>query len=123
MKSQNPKLLFDGDCKFCNFWVQFIQKKKTKNDFIFLPLQSEKGRELLLQFHIDSTVDSVVYIWKDKAHIKSNAAFQIIKQFGYLWHTLLLFWLLPKPLRDWAYDLIAKNRHKFFSAKNECDLH
>lgn len=123
MKQSNPILLFDGDCKICNFWVQFIQKRKPKNKFEFLPLQSDKGKALLIEFKIDSTIDSIVFIWKKKAYIKSNAAFQIIKQFGFWWKILLVFWLIPKPIRDWGYDVIAKNRHRFFVTKKECEIH
>lgn len=123
MNTQNPILLFDGDCKICNFWVQFIQKRKTKNKFEFVPLQSQKGNLLLADYKINSSIDSIVFILKNKAYIKSNAAFQIIKQFGFLWKVLLIFWLVPRPIRDWGYDKIAKNRHRFFATKNECDLH
>ena len=123
MNRQNPILLFDGDCKICNFWVQFIQKRKPKNRFEFIPLQSEKGKSLLVELKIDSSIDSIVFIWKNKAHIKSYAALQIIKQFGSWWRILLIFWAVPKPIRDWGYDFIAKNRHRFFAAKNDCEIH
>ena len=123
MKQSNPILLFDGDCKICNFWVQFIQKRKPKNKFEFLPLQSDKGKALLIELKIDSTIDSIVFMWNSKAYIKSNAAFQIIKQFGFWWKVLLVFWFVPKSIRDWGYDVIAKNRHRFFVTKKECEIH
>ena len=123
MNRQNPILLFDGDCKICNFWVQFIQKRKPKNRFEFIPLQSEKGKSLLAEFNINPSIDSIVFIWKNKGHIKSDAAFQIIKQFQFLWKVLLIFWIVPKKLRDWCYDFIAKNRHRFFTTKNDCEIH
>ena len=123
MKTLNPILLFDGDCKICNFWVQFIQKRKPRKKFEFTPLQSQKGKLLLEDYKINSSIDSIVFIWKNKAHIKSGAAFQIIKQFGFFWQISLIFWLIPKPIRDWVYDLIAKNRHRFFATKNECEIH
>ena len=120
---KNPILLFDGECEFCNFWVQFIQKRKPKNKFEFLPLQSDKGKVLLVDNKIDSSVDSIVFIWNSKAYIKSNAALQIIKQLGFWWKILLIFWFVPKPIRDWGYDFIARNRHRFFAGKKECDIH
>ena len=123
MISESPILLFDGECKVCNFWVQFIQKRQPENKFEYLPLQSDKGKLLLEEFKIDSSIDSIVFIWKEKAFIKSNAALQIIKQFGFWWRLLLVFWLVPRPIRDFGYDIIAKNRHRFFVTKKECDLH
>lgn len=123
MKESNPILLFDGDCEFCNFWVQFILKRKPKNRFQFFPLQSERGKELLVKYQINPSTDSVVFIWKNKAYIKSNAAFQIVKQLGPFWKLLFVIWLIPRPIRDWMYDLVAKNRHKLFNSKNECEIH
>lgn len=123
MNKLNPILLFDGDCTICNFWVQFILKRKPKNTFQFIPLQSDKGVKLLNEYKVKPTVDSIVFIWKNKAHIKSDAAFQIIKQFSVIWKLLFVFWIIPRAIRDWGYDYIAKNRHKFFATKTECEIH
>lgn len=123
MKTQNPLLLFDGECTMCNFWVQFIKKRNPKKSIDFLPLQSEKGNLILFKYKIDSSVDSIVFVWNNKAYIKSSAALQIINQLGLWWKILLIFWLIPKPIRDWGYDVIARNRHRFFATKGECDLH
>ncbi len=122
MSAVNPILLFDGECKFCSFWVQFIKKRKPKNQFQFLPLQSETGKELLHEYKVNPSIDSVVFIWKEKAHIKSNAAFQILIQLGGFWNLLLVFWLIPRPIRDWMYDLVARNRHRFVK-NNNCEIH
>ena len=123
MNTQNPILLFDGDCKICNFWVQFIQKRKPKNKFKYIPLESDKGQTNLTNFNVSSSIDSIVFIWNNKAYIKSNAAFQILKQFNVWWRFLLIFWIVPRPIRDWGYDFIAKNRHRFFVTKKECEIH
>ena len=123
MNTQNPILLFDGDCKICNFWVQFIQKRNPKNKFEYITLQSEKGQTFLAEFKINTSIDSIVFIWNKKANVKSNAAFQILKQFNVWWRVLLIFWIVPRPIRDWGYDLIAKNRHRFFVTKKECEIH
>ena len=123
MNELNPILLFDGDCKFCNFWVQFIQKRKPKRAFKFFPLQSAQGKILLHKYEIISSTDSVVFIWKERAYIKSNAAFQIIKQLGPVWRLLLIGLIIPRSIRDWMYDIVAKNRNRFFTSKTECEIH
>lgn len=123
MRNEKAILLFDGECEFCNFWVQFIQKRKPKVKMFYLPLQSNEGKQLLQNHQIHSSVDSIVFIWKNKAYTKSNAAFQIVRQLGGLWNLFFVFWLVPKPLRDWIYDLIAKHRKKFFITKKDCEIH
>lgn len=123
MRNEKTILLFDGECEFCNFWVQFIQKRKPKVKMLYLPLQSSEGEQYLKSHQVHSSVDSIVFIWKNKAYTKSNAAFQIVRQLGGVWKLLFVFWLVPRPLRDWVYDLIAKNRKRFFITKKDCEIH
>lgn len=52
--------------------------------------------------------------------MKSTAALKIISQFGALWKLLLVFWIIPTPIRDSVYSYIAKNRYKWFGKKESC---
>ncbi|MGB1041685.1 MAG: thiol-disulfide oxidoreductase DCC family protein [Flavobacteriales bacterium] len=115
-------VLFDGECKFCNFWVQFIKKRKSKSEFVFHPLQSDIGKDSIDSYQIHADIDSIVVIKNDKAFIKSSAALQVLKSIGGIWNLLLIFWVIPRAIRDWGYDIIAKNRHRFFKSTS-CKLH
>ena len=96
MKANTTILLFDGECEFCNFWIQFVKKRNSKATFEFYPLQSEKGQKLITEYRISDEIDSVVVIKKNKAFVKSNAALQIVKSLGGVWRLLLIFWMIPK---------------------------
>jgi len=123
MKVKKLILLFDGECKFCNFWVGLIQRKKAQHKFIYLALESKEGKELRFAHKVDLSIDSVLVIDSDKVYDKSSAAFKIAHTLGGFWNLTFVFWLIPKPLRNWLYDLIAKNRHLFFKNRNSCELH
>ena len=100
MNTKNPILLFDGECEFCNFWIQFVKKRNSQAEFLFHPLQSEKGEQLIEEYKIGREIDSVVVIKNKRAFIKSNAALQIVKSLEGLWKLLFVFWIIPKPIRD-----------------------
>ncbi len=123
MKTEKPILLFDGDCKFCNFWVALIQRQKVKHKFNYYPLNSPEGEKLLEKYQVEKAVDSVLVIDNKKVFYKSNAAFRVAKTLGGFWNLTLILWLIPKPIRNWLYDIIAKNRNKFFKNRENCEIH
>jgi predicted DCC family thiol-disulfide oxidoreductase YuxK len=72
-------------------------------------------------YEIDANkCDSVIYIYKDKAFIKSTAALQIAKKLGGGWPLLYGLIIIPRFIRDWVYGFIAKNRYRWFGKKDSC---
>ncbi len=121
---KNKKLiLFDGVCNLCNYSVQKIIKFDTSDTFVFTSLQSNLGQNILKELNIDSQqIDSIVLYDSDKYYIKSSAILKIVNDFGMLWKWTQIFWLLPKPIRDYLYRIVAKNRYKWFGKKQQCML-
>lgn len=116
-------ILFDGVCNFCNYWVNFILDKDETNLFKFAALQSEKGRELLEKYNLPKdNFDSFILIANDSLFKKSSAAFEIAKHLNGLPKLLSAFSFLPRTFTDLVYDLVAKNRYKFFGKKNVCRI-
>ncbi|MGW9686353.1 thiol-disulfide oxidoreductase DCC family protein [Flagellimonas sp. 2504JD1-5] len=115
-------ILFDGVCNLCNGAVQFIIKRDKKDVFRYAALQSEVGKQLIAERAIDtSKVDSIILIEPSVAYFtKSDAAIQISQDFGGLWKAMTIFTWIPKIFRDGIYDLIAKNRYKWFGRKDAC---
>ncbi len=114
-------VLFDGVCNLCNKSIQFVIKHDKKDQFRFASLQSEVGKQLLEKFDINrNQTDSIVLITpENKFYVKSSAALHIAKKMKYyFWMSIFLY--LPKIVRDKIYDLIAKNRYKWFGKKVEC---
>ena len=122
--SSNSKIiLFDGICNFCNYWVNFIIDHDKQNIFKFAALQSEKGRELLDKFELPKDdFDSFILISQNKVYKKSSAAFEIAKQLNGWPKIIIPFGILPHSLTDLIYDLVAKNRYKFFGKKDSCRI-
>lgn len=114
-------ILFDGECDFCSFWVKFVIQRDKKDVFRFASLQSDIGKKILAQYQIDNAIDSVVFIQKNKAFIKSTATLQILKTMGGLRSVIFVFIIIPRFIRDFFYDLIAKYRYLFFR-QNSCQL-
>ena len=114
-------ILFDGVCNFCNDSVNFIIKNDKKNYFKFAPLQSEIGEKLLAEHQIDrEKTDSVIVVENEKAYTHSTAALRIAKNLGGIWSFAYAFIIVPKFIRDAAYNLIARNRYKWFGKKDAC---
>lgn len=114
-------VLFDGVCNLCNNTVVRIIKHDKKDLFRFASLQSEIGKKLTGERGIDtSEIDSIVLIDPGNAYyIKSDAALQIAKELSpYSW--MRIFLPLPRVFRDFFYDIIAKNRYKWFGKKEAC---
>ncbi|MCS6832078.1 MAG: thiol-disulfide oxidoreductase DCC family protein [Flammeovirgaceae bacterium] len=116
-------ILFDGVCNLCNSSVNFIIERDKKRRYKFASLQSETGRKLLEKMGLPSNkLDSIVLIEDETVYFKSTAALKIASQLDGFWKIFGIFRLVPRPLRDAAYDLIAKNRYRWFGKKASCRI-
>jgi predicted DCC family thiol-disulfide oxidoreductase YuxK len=120
-QEQQHILLFDGVCNLCNGVVKFVIRRDKKAKIKFASLQSETGQRLLKQFNLPTNdPDSFVYIHGEEYHLRSSAALNLMKVLGGGWQLLYLFMAVPKPLRDFCYRLIAKNRYRLFGKEDSC---
>lgn len=115
-------ILFDGVCNLCNSFVNKIIKKDKKNIFVFASLDSEIGKEITDYLNIDTTkIESIILYEPNISYeLKSTAALQIVKEFGGFWWFTQIGYLLPQTIRDGIYDIVAKNRYKWFGKKDSC---
>jgi len=115
-------IIFDGVCNLCNSKVLFIIKHDKKNRFMFAPIQSESGQQIISQFNIDTAeTDSILlYSHKNGLKIKSTAALQIAKLLRFPVSLWSIFLIVPACMRNWVYDLIANNRYKWFGRNDKC---
>ncbi|MBK9331764.1 MAG: thiol-disulfide oxidoreductase DCC family protein [Ignavibacteria bacterium] len=116
-------ILFDGVCNLCNSSVNFIIDNDRRNVFKFASLQSETGSELRKKHNLSSKdIDSVILIDADRAYIKSDAALRIAAELGGIYKVISYLRFMPKFIRDFFYDIIAKNRYKWFGKKDTCRI-
>lgn len=118
---EEPIVLFDGVCNLCNGAVQFIIKRDKEEKFRFASLQSESGQKILNQYGLPTaSFNSFVLIMGDRYFIKSTAVLNVLKELGGIYRMFYAFIMLPKPLRDFVYDLIAKSRYQLFGKNDSC---
>jgi predicted DCC family thiol-disulfide oxidoreductase YuxK len=116
-------ILFDGVCNLCNGLVQFIIERDKKQLFKFSSLQSEFGQSILEKNGFPKTeLDSFLFLSEGKLHQKSSAGLHVAKKLGGFWTLFYVFIIIPKPIRDWIYSFIAKNRYKWFGKQESCWL-
>ena len=119
--NEHPIILFDGVCNLCNRSVQYVIKHDPEALFRFASLQGETGQQLLKQFNLSTTdLNSFVLIRDNKAYTRSDAALNVAKQLTGLTKLLYGFIIVPPFIRNAVYNLIAKNRYKWFGKKDSC---
>ena len=118
-----PIVLFDGDCHFCNSSVQFIIKHDHKGIYYFAPLQSKRAQVLLEKHQISIDINSLVLIENDRAFIKSAAVLKICRNLHGIWSFFYVFNIFPKRLLNSIYDVMAKNRYRWFGMKTYCKIY
>lgn len=122
MKNEGKKIiLFDGVCNLCNGAINFIIKRDKKDIFRYASLQSDVGLKLTKERGIDtSKMDTFLLIESDKYYHKSTAALHIARQLSGVYPLFSIFLIIPKPIRNWVYGIISKNRYKWFGKNESC---
>ncbi len=115
-------ILFDGLCNLCEASVQFVIKYDKDDVFRFVSLQSELGQKIIAHIGINAkNIDSVVLYQPGVAYYyKSNAALQIARGLGGIFHLGTIFRIIPTGFRNLIYDYVAKNRYKWHGKKDVC---
>jgi predicted DCC family thiol-disulfide oxidoreductase YuxK len=115
-------VLFDGICNLCNATINFVIDRDPTKRIRFASLQSSIGQNLLKANNLSTTdFDSVVLI-DERGHCfqKSSAALKIAKKMKGIWPLLYVFIIIPPFLRNIFYDIVAKNRYKWFGQSETC---
>ncbi len=109
-------LFYDGDCALCNHCVQYVIKhERAGEELLFSSLQSDFAKLELAKYNYDFTqTNTMVLIKENKAFFKSNAALTLNKFLKPPYSWLFTFIIFPKFFRDWVYDIVARNRKKWF---------
>jgi predicted DCC family thiol-disulfide oxidoreductase YuxK len=119
--SASPLLLFDGICNLCNGTVRFILARDKRGIFRFAALQSDPGRAQLRRLGLEaSQLKTLILIEGGRHSERSTASLRILLNLGWPYKALYAFILIPKPLRDLVYDLVARNRYRLFGKREAC---
>jgi predicted DCC family thiol-disulfide oxidoreductase YuxK len=123
MKSETSKyiIFFDGHCGLCNGFVDFVIRNDNEMKFQFSPLQSDFANENLTPEDVQDLKSVIVQI-SGKTFKKSQAVFAVLSELGGTWRWLCVFAYFPSVLRNWIYDLIARNRYHLFGKRESCRI-
>ena len=113
-------ILFDGVCVLCSWWVRFVIERDASARFRFVAIQSIRGSALATRLAVDvASPETNVAIINGHAYFKSDAMILVLAGLpGWSWSRIFL--LLPRRVRDWAYDRIARNRYRLFGRNESC---
>jgi predicted DCC family thiol-disulfide oxidoreductase YuxK len=118
-----PLIVFDGVCVLCSGFVRMVVRLDRQSRFRFATAQSPFGEALFRKHGLrtDSYETNLVLI-DGVAFTRLDSFVAVMAELGWPWRAAKALLLLPRPLRDWLYDRIAKNRYALFGRKDSCDI-
>ena len=120
---KHPVILFDGLCNLCSASVQYVIKHDPQRIFRFASLQSPRAQKILSGHNLSlNDYSSFVLFTGNKIYTRSTAALMVAKKISGIAKLLYPLIILPKFIRDTVYNIIAKNRYKWFGKKQACWL-
>jgi predicted DCC family thiol-disulfide oxidoreductase YuxK len=114
-------IFFDGYCGLCNGFVDFMMKVDSKGVFNFSPLQGEFAKSHLSQSDI-LDLKSVVILIDGKTYRKAKGVFKALGELGGFWKAFLILNIIPTPILNSFYDMVATNRYRLFGKRATCRL-
>lgn len=116
-----PLFLFDGHCVLCSTGAAWIMRR-APGRVRFASAQSRLGSSLFRHYGVDPDA-SYLLIAGGHAFTESTGYLQLSRLLGGWWHLFRIFALVPRPVRDWAYRLVARNRYRWFGrVERQCEL-
>lgn len=121
-------VFYDGDCGLCSLLVQFILPRDSRDRFRFAALQSAFAGELLGRYGLDASKLDTIYVAADyqaadeRILSKARAVLRILRTLGGIWVLARPLELLPSAVLDPAYDILARNRYRWFGRADTCSL-
>jgi predicted DCC family thiol-disulfide oxidoreductase YuxK len=114
-------VVFDAHCLLCSRWVKFLLKFDQRGVFRFASIQGETGQALLADagLRVDR-LETLLLVDGKRSWQHTAAILRVLHALGWPWRAAWLGWLLPSPIRDAAYRLVARNRYVLFGRSETC---
>lgn len=122
-KDDKPIIVFDGHCVLCSGFANFVIRHDTSQKLRLLAAQSELGEALYAHFGLKPDDYSTnLLIEKDRVRVKSDGTIAMFAYLGWPWKALNIGRILPRAVADFIYNIIARNRLKWFGRQELCYL-
>jgi predicted DCC family thiol-disulfide oxidoreductase YuxK len=119
--SGHAVVVFDGECAFCNRWVNFLLRFDRKDRFRFTARQSQSGGAFSREAGLpEAGVGSIVLVEGGTIRLRSEAVLRMLELLGFPFSISRIFRLIPVSFRDAVYDVIARNRTRWFRRMSSC---
>jgi predicted DCC family thiol-disulfide oxidoreductase YuxK len=118
-----PIIIFDGHCVLCSRFARFVLRHDRRGLFRLMAAQTPLGQSLFMHFGLDPVnFETNVLLEGGQAYFKSDGTIRMFAHLGFPWYIAIIARVVPRVLRNKLYDLIAKNRLKWFGSQSECFL-
>lgn len=118
-----PILVFDGHCVLCSGFARFLMRHDKRRRFRLLAAQSGLGAALYNHFGLHPTdYETNILIEDGQVWLKSEGSIRIFERLGFPWSIVCVLRLLPRSARDRLYEIVARNRVRWFGARTSCFL-
>lgn len=122
-----PVLLYDGVCGLCNSAVKLVLRHDKQHTMRFAALDSDFGLAVAARHPELASADSMAVVDRagqadEQVRLRSDGALRVARYLGGLWLVFLPLTLIPRSLRDAAYNLLARVRYRLFGRYDTCPL-
>lgn len=123
-QDETVTVVFDTDCVLCSHWIRFVLRHEATENIHFASSRKSAGKELAAKFAHDPEDLDLTYlvIRRGRAFTKSGASLVLLGELKPPWSWLRILGLIPRPVRDGLYDIVARNRLRWFGEETDCLL-
>lgn len=116
-----PLIVFDGMCVLCSANARFVLKHDRRRRFRLTTAQGPLGEALYRHYGLaDGDYETMLVIDRGRLLTESDAAIAIARGLGWPWRAAAVARIVPKPLRNALYRLVARNRYRWFGRRDTC---
>jgi predicted DCC family thiol-disulfide oxidoreductase YuxK len=111
----------DGECVLCTRSARLLARLDRAGEFRICPIQTALGRSILKHYGLDAEdPDSWLYLADGKAYTSIEGMIRAGRRLGGWGHLLRPLAVLPRPVQDWLYRRVARNRYRLFGRMDVC---
>jgi predicted DCC family thiol-disulfide oxidoreductase YuxK len=121
-------VLYDGVCGLCNRLLQFLLRHDHRRVFSYAALQSHVGQSMVARSGGNPADLTSFYVVADyqtaspRVLTRSDAALFVAAELEWPWKAARWMRVVPKGIRDRAYDIVARTRYRLFGRYDRCPI-
>ena len=118
-----PIAFIDGECVLCGFSARMIARFDRRQEFRICPVQSETGGAVMRHYGLDpGDPETWLYLDGGRAYHSLDGIIRASARLGPIGWLLQPLRLAPRPLQDWLYRRVARNRYRLFGRTDVCAM-